>query len=281
MLRKSVVALALIGLSIGASSSALAGAIVSGFNTTAIPANDDDATGAIALGFNANFFGTTYGSTFVSNNGYVTFNDGQSTFTPTGLGAGYSGQPIIAAFFADVDTTGSGSGLTTYGAGTFDGFSAFGATWLDVGYYSGGTDKLNSFQLLLVNREDTGSGNFDIVFNYDKIQWETGSASDGTRGLGGTSAAAGYNAGTGAAGTFGQLTGSLVNGAFLDGGPNSLVANSNVGIAGRYIFNVRNGNVQPPAAVPEPATWAMMIGGFGVIGGAMRYRRRKLSVSFG
>ena len=33
-------------------------------------------------------------------------------------------------------------------------------------------------------------------------------------------------------------------------------------------------------AVPEPATWAMMIGGFGAIGGAMRYRRRKVSVSF-
>ncbi len=34
------------------------------------------------------------------------------------------------------------------------------------------------------------------------------------------------------------------------------------------------------AAVPEPATWAMMIGGFGAVGGAMRYRRRKVSVSF-
>ena len=34
------------------------------------------------------------------------------------------------------------------------------------------------------------------------------------------------------------------------------------------------------AAVPEPATWAMMIGGFGAVGGAMRYRRRKTTVSF-
>jgi hypothetical protein len=34
-------------------------------------------------------------------------------------------------------------------------------------------------------------------------------------------------------------------------------------------------------AVPEPATWAMMIGGMGVVGGAMR-RRRSVStkVSF-
>jgi hypothetical protein len=34
------------------------------------------------------------------------------------------------------------------------------------------------------------------------------------------------------------------------------------------------------AAVPEPATWAMMIGGFGFIGGALRSRRRS-TVAFG
>jgi hypothetical protein len=33
-------------------------------------------------------------------------------------------------------------------------------------------------------------------------------------------------------------------------------------------------------AVPEPANWAMMIAGFGMIGGAMRSRRSKTSVSF-
>lgn len=34
-------------------------------------------------------------------------------------------------------------------------------------------------------------------------------------------------------------------------------------------------------AVPEPATWGMMILGFGAIGAAMRMRRRRISVSFG
>ncbi|MES2288401.1 MAG: PEPxxWA-CTERM sorting domain-containing protein [Pseudomonadota bacterium] len=33
----------------------------------------------------------------------------------------------------------------------------------------------------------------------------------------------------------------------------------------------------PPGAVPEPATWAMMIAGFGFIGGTMRVRRRTMS----
>jgi uncharacterized protein YjiK len=35
-----------------------------------------------------------------------------------------------------------------------------------------------------------------------------------------------------------------------------------------------------PGAVPEPATWAMMVGGFGMIGGAMRRRKRNV-VAFG
>ncbi|WP_414713640.1 PEPxxWA-CTERM sorting domain-containing protein [Sphingomonas sp.] len=39
------------------------------------------------------------------------------------------------------------------------------------------------------------------------------------------------------------------------------------------------GSFAAVAAVPEPASWAMMIGGFGVIGGAMR-SRRKVSVRF-
>ncbi len=35
----------------------------------------------------------------------------------------------------------------------------------------------------------------------------------------------------------------------------------------------------PLPAVPEPASWAMMVGGFGLIGGALRYRR-KTTVTF-
>ena len=34
-------------------------------------------------------------------------------------------------------------------------------------------------------------------------------------------------------------------------------------------------------AVPESATWMMMIAGFGLVGAALRYRRRKVAVSFG
>lgn len=40
------------------------------------------------------------------------------------------------------------------------------------------------------------------------------------------------------------------------------------------------GSLPPPGAVPEPASWAMMIAGFGMIGGAMRRRKTTTSVSF-
>jgi len=229
------------------------------------------------LGFSANYFGTTYTQAYVSNNGYITFNSGQGTFTPSGLGAGYSGQPIIAPFFADVDTRGAGSGLTSYGAGTYAGHSAFGATWPLVGYFPSSVNKLNTFQLILTDRSDTGVGNFDIYFNYDRIQWETGSASGGSNGLGGTSAAAGFNAGQPGdpAGTYFQLAGSLVNGALLDGGPNSLTAGTNDGVTGQHLFSVRSGVVvvpQPPNSVPEPMTLGLL--GAGLAATALFRTRR-------
>ena len=69
-------------------------------------------------------------------------------------------------------------------------------------------------QIVLTDRTDTGAGNFDIYFNYTRITWETGSASGGSNGFGGVSAAVGYNAGTGnQPGTFFELPGSRVPGS--------------------------------------------------------------------
>jgi hypothetical protein len=251
---------------------ASAGTVVSGFdNLGTVEICDDCYTGAIDLGFDANFFGTSFNQTYVSNNGYVTFQTGQGDYTPTGLTANYVGAPIIAAFFSDVDTRAEAGGTVTYGAGSYAGKNAFGVTWNDVGYFSSKADKLNTFQLILVNRNETGAGNFDIYFNYDKVQWETGGADGGIGGLGGISAAAGYANGSGYGNTYSQLTGSLVNGALLDGGAHSLAATTNNGVAGQYLFQVRNGVV---GAVPEPETYAMLLAGLGLVGAISRRRNR-------
>jgi len=45
------------------------------------------------------------------------------------------------------------------------------------------------------------------------------------------------------------------------------------------LTQVRLGGAAAIAAVPEPATWAMMIGGFGLLGGVAR-RRRKVQVTY-
>lgn len=262
------------GLSLAiASLAAQAGPVVGGFtNGGTVNVCDDCFTGTTTLGFTANYFGTSYNSTFVSNNGYISFGSGQGTYTPTGLTAAYNGLPIIAAFFADVDTRGMGGGNVKYGTGTYAGANAFGATWSSVGYYNSRADKLNTFELILVDASAGNSaGDFDIYFNYDQIQWETGGANGGSNGLGGTSAAAGYARGTGVAGTYAQLTGSLVNGALLDGGANALVSHTNNGVTGQYKFSVRNGAVVPNE-LPEPGSLALV--GLG-LAAAAGLRRRK------
>lgn len=249
--------------------------IASGFDANTLPANDDGSTSQVSTGFAMNFFGTTYNGLWVNNNGNVTFATAMSAYTPFGLTSALN-NPIIAPFFADVDTRGTGSGLVSYGTGTFDGMSAFGVNWPNVGYYASHTDKLDNFQLLLVNRSDTGAGNFDIYFNYGSMQWETGDASGGSGGLGGSCAVAGYSNGTGTAGTYYQLPGSGVCGSLIDGGSHQLQTATNDGTAGQFLFEVRNGHVAPPpAGVPEPSSIALIGVGLGLLSLAAARRGRR------
>jgi len=223
---------------------------LAGFRASSLAANDDASAPSTALGFPVNYFGTMYSAVFPNNNGNITFTSGQVTYTPYGLTGGVP-QPIIAAFFADVDTRAAGSSLMTYGQDVVDGLPCFGLDWLGVGYFNSRADKLNRFQLLLISRADVRTGDFDIEFNYEQIRWETGDASGGAGGLGGQSAHAGYSSGSGQPGTFYELPGSGIPGAFLDGGPSALAAHSlGSDVPGRYRFQVRNGVVYGRVAPP-------------------------------
>ncbi|NTW41526.1 MAG: PKD domain-containing protein, partial [Cellulomonadaceae bacterium] len=215
-----------------------------------LPANDDGSSSQVNLPFDINFYGTTYSTMWVNNNGNVTFDGPLSTYTPFGLLA--TNRAIIAPFFADVDTRGTGSQPVQYGYGAtaYQGHAAVCVNWVNVGYFSGHADKLNSFQLLLVTRPDKGVGSFDIVFNYDQIQWETGDYSGGMNGYGGTSARVGFSSGAGTVGTATELPGSGVSRAFLDqnaggdtDGAGLKWSKLSSDVLGRYVFSVRAGGV--------------------------------------
>lgn len=237
-----------------------------GFGENTLAANDDGSTGLIDLSSifsgGLNYFGTTYTSLYLNNNGNVTFNNALSTFTPPALN-GSTANPIIAPFFADVDTRGgavtaspggnsTGSNLAHWDLDTVN--NTFTATWDDVGYFSSQTNLINSFQLALI---DQGSGDFDIEFRYEELNWTTGNASGGSNGLGGTVARAGFSSGNGV--DFAELSASGNQAGML-----GLTGTSNVGVAGLYRFEVRNGQIAPPTSVPEPTTLAIM--GLGLLG---------------
>jgi PKD repeat protein len=224
---------------------AQAGAIrnLTGFTTTVFGPTDDGSypsTGlpvAVPIGFTINFYGSIFSNVYVNNNGNITFDAPLGTFSPYGLTNTLT--QIIAPFFADVDTRVGNT--VTFGNDTVDGHPAFGVNWIGVGYYFEHVNRTDSFQVVLISRSDRDPGDFDIEFNYDQVQWETGDASSGTGGLGGDSAVVGFSNGSALPGTSLQLPGSLIPGELLDSNPGGLIhGNLNTNVLGRYIFPIVN-----------------------------------------
>jgi hypothetical protein len=154
--------------------------------------NDDFYSNSIALPFNFSFYGTSYDSLYINNNGNISFSQPYSTFT-----ANPFPDPtfnMIAPFWADVDTRSNNGGSVWYKVNAH----SLVVVWDHVGYFNMMEDKLNTFQLIISDGLDTLIPNANNVsFCYGDMQWTTGSASSGVNGFGGTPATVGVNIGNG------------------------------------------------------------------------------------
>ncbi|HTJ54451.1 MAG TPA: nidogen-like domain-containing protein [Nitrosospira sp.] len=201
--------------------------------------NDDESSSQLNLPFTVNFFGHNYSTFWANNNGNITFGGPVPTYTPDPFPV--SGQPMIAPFWADVDTRGGG-GVYTASPNP----NTLVTTWNNVGYFDQRHDKVNDFQMTLLNRPNTGAGNFDIEFRYKQLQWTTGEASGGSGGLGGIPAQAGYDAGDNT--HFFALPGSFSSSVL------QLANTSNVGqdTPGLWTMAIRNGKISDGSSPDTP-----------------------------
>ena len=170
-----------------------------GFGSGVLAPNDDgstpviDLTGAFSGGLR--FYGGPYTEFWVNNNGNITFSGPVFNYTP--MPFPIAARPMIAPYWGDVDTR-NREGLTDPGDNLVYYHLEPGrlvVTWFDTGYYSAHNDLRMSFQLIVSNATDCGSGDFDVEFRYDRCEWTTGDASGGSGGFGGTPAQAGFDAG--------------------------------------------------------------------------------------
>lgn len=177
----------------------------------------------------------------------------------------------------DFEDIGTPNGITGYNTGFTDQGFAFssnsdvvdvspGAPWQYQGpAYSGRYIVLNDFGGSTVMTK-VGGGVFDLDSFFVKTWYGSTGVDAVTAYLGGNLVGSlGYSV----SGDWSKVSLGLT-------GIDTLVFNT-----GANILEFDNVALSGTPGVPEPASWAMMLGGFGLVGGAMRSRKRMSAVSFG
>jgi hypothetical protein len=209
-----------------------------GFGTGVLEGNDDGSSAEIdlraAFPNGLPYFGQTYHSMYVNNNGSITFGGPTGTFTPQRFPL--AGNRMIAPYWADVDTRQGGRPARN---GVYWDIrpGRVVVTWHQVGFFPLNDSRLNTFQLVLISNEALTSDNlWRVEFRYENLDWTTGGASGGSQGFGGVPAQAGFNAGDGT--TFRILPGSGTRGVLR------LARTSNIGMPGIWLINIFQGTPQ-------------------------------------
>ncbi len=155
---------------------------------TAVPRNDDGSLYIPNMGFTFSFCGTTYTDCFINTNGNISFTQGVTQYSPDGFPYNV---PMVAPFWADVDTRNTACGQAWYKiVGNY-----MIVSWENVGWFSMQCSPLNTFQVIISDGTAPiiGVGN-NIQFRYGDMNWTTGQASGGGP-FGGFAATVGYNSG--------------------------------------------------------------------------------------
>lgn len=221
-------------------------------------------TGVLGTDQSLSFYGGRYNTTFVNNNGILSF-DGQLVAYNSTPASGLF-RPAIAPFWGDVDTRPSSGGQVWYRTTTnaqeldalaseiqagYLGVDAFNptfaqvVTWDRVGYYNQRTDKLNTFQAVIAS---DGIHSY-AVFKYptNGINW-TQTAASTSYPLVGFSAGDGVN--------FYEVPGSRT--PSVTNLPQA--TNTVPGSPGTFIFRIDSNAISAPPSAPPPGPTGTNIG---------------------
>lgn len=222
-------------------------------------------TGLLGTDQSLPFFALRHTGTYINNNGLLSFLAQVTDYSPTSF---LSTTPIIAPFWADVDTRPANGGQVWYRTTTnglqldaisseirtgYPGADAFNATfaqivtWDRVGYYQQRTDKLNTFQATVVS---------DGILSYAIFKYPTNGINWAQTDYGTSSSwpLAGFSAGD-AVNYYevaGSRTASLLNLPQL--------TNTVPGSPGTFIFRIDGATISASPSAPPPGPNGSNIG---------------------
>lgn len=200
---------------------------------------DDGSLGPIDLGFSVNWFGTSYSSIYINNNGGFVFNDGGGGFSAyRGVDLQTATRPYVLPLFTDIDTRYT-DGVVTFGPlDDADPSAGFCINWIDVGEY-GGSEEDYSFQMIMTNQ---GGGRIDLEFNYDRVSVPTNVSN--------TTFEVGYTAGNQT--DYRVLADSTESSSAVASRLVSGTYPSSCTVPGRYIYEIRSTGTPTPGPTPTP-----------------------------